>query len=75
MTDLAASRPPRMSPDEFANLGAPEVVYVRPVRRADGRVTFNVHAANGTELARDLPSFAQAVVASRQNELRPVSLH
>lgn len=68
-------RRPRMSPAEFANLGAPEVVYVRPVKRADGRVTFNVHAANGAELAHDLPSFAEAVVAARQNELRPVSLH
>ncbi len=60
--------------DEFANLGAPEIVYIRPVKGPDGRTTFAIHAANGTKLA-DLPSLETALVTARTNELHPVSVH
>ena len=60
--------------DEFANLGAPEIVYIRPVRGPDGSTTFAIHAANGAKLA-DLPSLETALLTARTNELHPVSVH
>ncbi len=63
-----------LTADEFANLGAPEIVYIRPVRGPDGRTAFAIHAANGTKLA-DLPSRETALLAARTNEFHPVSVH
>ncbi len=59
---------------EFANLGAPEIVYIRPVKGPDGSTTFAIHAANGTKLA-DLPSLETALLTARTNEFHPVSVH
>ncbi|MFQ5346555.1 MAG: DUF1150 family protein [Rhodothalassiaceae bacterium] len=64
----------RLSADEFANLGAPDIVYIRPVKRRDGATTFAIHAANGAKLA-DLPNRETALITARTNELHPVSLH
>jgi len=63
------------SEDDFANLGAPQVVYIRPVKLSDGSKTFSIYAANGLTLAEDLPSFEEAVAAARDNEYQPVSVH
>ncbi|GEQ97620.1 hypothetical protein JCM17844_12570 [Iodidimonas gelatinilytica] len=64
----------RFSDEEFAELGAPDLVYIRPVIDKNGQKTFSVHAADGTKLA-NLPSFSEAVLAARSNELSPVSVH
>jgi len=63
------------SQDDFANLGAPQVVYIRPVKLPDGSESFSIHAANGLTLAEDLRSFEEAVAAARDNEYQPVSVH
>lgn len=62
-----------MTPEIFANLGAPDLAYVRPVQTEEGLV-WGVYAANGDQLGwapdRDL-AFAVAL----QNELLAVSVH
>ncbi len=64
----------RLSDRDFAELGAPALVYIREVVNSDGRKAFNLHAANGDPLA-SLPSFPEAVMVARTNELYPVSVH
>lgn len=63
---------PLMTEETFANLGAPDLAYIRPVQTPDGP-TWGIYAANGTQLGfapeRDL-AFAAAV----QNDLLPVSV-
>jgi len=66
-----------MSPEMFANLGAPDLAYIRPVtvNQGEGEVdVWGIFAANGNQLGvapeRDL-AFAAAV----QNDLVPVSVH
>jgi len=73
MADQLDSR--QFSRDDFANLGAPRVVYIRPVKLESGETTFTIHAANGLPLAEDLQSFEEAVAAARDNSFQPVSLH
>ena len=62
-----------MSAETFANLGAPDLAYIRPIDTPQG-VVWGIFAANGTQLGvapeRDL-AFAAAV----QYDLVPVSLH
>jgi hypothetical protein len=63
---------PLMTEETFANLGAPDLAYIRPVQLPEG-LAWGIYAANGTQLGfapeRDL-AFAAAV----QNELLPVSV-
>jgi hypothetical protein len=69
--DALQTQPP-MTEETFANLGAPDLAYIRPVQTPDG-LAWGIYAANGTQLgfapARDL-AFAAAV----QNDLMPVSV-
>lgn len=62
-----------MTPETFANLGAPDLAYIRPVQTEEGLV-WGVYAANGNQLGwapeRDL-----AFAAALQNELMAVSVH
>ncbi|QDO98081.1 DUF1150 family protein [Ferrovibrio terrae] len=63
---------PLMTEESFANLGAPDLAYIRPVQTPEG-LAWGIYAANGTQLGfapeRDL-AFAAAV----QNDLLPVSV-
>lgn len=63
---------PLMTEETFANLGAPDLAYIRPVQTPEG-LAWGIYAANGTQLGfapeRDL-AFAAAV----QNDLLPVSV-
>ena len=62
-----------MTPEDFANMGAPHLAYVAPMTTEHGPV-FGIHAANGNLLgvvkSRDV-----AFAAARQNDLEPVSVH
>jgi hypothetical protein len=64
---------PPMTEETFANLGAPDLAYVRLVQTLEGEA-WGIYSANGTQLGfapeRDL-AFAAAV----QNDLMPVSVH
>ncbi|PJI39227.1 DUF1150 family protein [Ferrovibrio sp.] len=63
---------PLMTEETFANLGAPDLAYIRPVQTPEG-LAWGIYSANGTQLGfapeRDL-AFAAAV----QNDLLPVSV-
>lgn len=59
---------------EFAELGAPEVVYIRPVIDDEGNKTFFVHAANGQPLG-GLSTYEEALAAAQDRDLLPVSVH
>lgn len=62
-----------MTEETFANLGAPDLAYVRLLETPEGKA-WGIYSANGTQLGyapeRDL-AFAAAV----QNDLMPVSVH
>ncbi|WP_341895859.1 DUF1150 family protein [Ferrovibrio terrae] len=70
--DVTRPQPP-MTEETFANLGAPDLAYIRPVQTPEG-AAWGIYSANGTQLGfapqRDL-AFAAAV----QNDLMPVSVH
>lgn len=71
-TNPGGSQSP-MSSQAFLALGSMNVAYVKTVT-VDGGIAYAVHAADGAELAvfdnRDL-----AMVAARQHDLEPVSVH
>ncbi len=62
-----------ISTRDLAVLAIEEVAYVKPVV-VDGQAAYAIHAADGTQLGvagdRDI-----AMVAVRQHELNPVSVH
>ncbi len=60
-----------MSPEAFANMGAPHLAYIAPVKteQVEG---WGIHAANGNLLGV-LESRELAFIAARQNDLEPVS--
>ncbi|MEM1139912.1 MAG: DUF1150 family protein [Pseudomonadota bacterium] len=79
-----------ISPEDFARLGAPRTVYIRPVLAADltedgvsvgedqefeaDTLLYAVHAADGTRMAV-LTDREAAFVAALQNDMTPVSVH
>ncbi len=62
-----------MSPEAFATLGAPSLTYVKPVD-VDGHTAYAMHSADGREIAV-FDKRETALVAARQHELEPVSVH
>ena len=64
---------PPMSSQAFLALGSMHVAYVKTVT-LEGGIAYAIHAADGAQLAvfdnRDL-----AMVAARQHDLEPVSVH
>ncbi len=76
-----------LSPETFAQIGMPNIVYVREVLAGDlqselgaeinvpaDTKLFAVHAANGQRMAV-LDDRAAAFAGARQYELEPVSVH
>lgn len=72
-----------ITPEALATLGAPSIVYVRPVSAEElsqipgapeGAALYSVHAADGTRMAV-VGSRAAAFMAARENEMVPVSVH
>jgi hypothetical protein len=72
-----------ITPEALAMLGAPSIVYVRPVSAEElrdipgapeGADLYSVHAADGTRMAV-VASRAAAFMAARENEMVPVSVH
>ncbi|MBP6818023.1 MAG: DUF1150 family protein [Ferrovibrio sp.] len=62
-----------MTPEAFANLGAPQLAYIRPVQGPDGAEIFGIFSASGQQLGY-APERDLAFAAARQHELEPVSL-
>jgi len=83
--------PVRLSPDAFAALGAPDLVYLRPVTGAEILADTPIDGIRGFEIDPDqvlyalhgadgsrlaiLGDKASAVAAARAHELALVSLH
>ena len=78
-----------MTKEDFAGLGAPDLVYVREVKAADliaqavemkdvsiepGQLLYAVHSADGERLAVMLDRDT-AFAAAMAHELEPVSVH
>ena len=82
---------PQLTTEAFAALGAPDLVYIRPVQAKDVLGATPVEAAQGFEVAPDQTLYAvyradgarlailsdrpSAVAAALAHELAPVSVH
>jgi hypothetical protein len=79
----------QMTKDALAQLGGPNIVYVRSVKYGEIRdelddvempdlpndaILYSVHAADGTRVAL-MDDRDAAFVAARQHEMEPVSVH
>jgi len=62
-----------MSPEAFAALGGPSLTYIRAVD-VDGHTAYAMHSADGRAIAI-FDRRETALVAARQHELEPVSVH
>lgn len=74
MSDRPTPSNPPLSVKEFAELGTPRIVYVKPVVLPDGSRNFSIHAANGERLGL-APDYARALAEIRSHKLEPVTLH
>jgi hypothetical protein len=64
---------PVMSAQDFAQWGAGQIAYIKPVE-TEGATLFAVFAANGQQLGlMETPDMARAAVI--QNDLEPLSVH
>ncbi|MCH8201849.1 MAG: DUF1150 family protein [Proteobacteria bacterium] len=63
-----------LSPEALAQLGAPYLVYIRPLHGQTGPAQYVIHAANGTPLSI-IGSHQEAIAAARQNNLQPMTVH
>ena len=62
-----------ISTRDFAMLGGEDVAFVKPVE-ADGKMSYSIHAADGTERGR-VSDREVAFAAVRQHDLEPLSVH
>lgn len=62
-----------MSPEDFMNLGAGQVAYIRMIEDGKGAL-YALCSADGRPLSI-LASFEEAVQSSLSNKLEPVTVH
>lgn len=62
-----------MSPEDFMNLGAGQVAYIRTIADSGGAL-YALCSADGRPLSI-LGSFEEAVKSSLSNKLEPVTVH
>lgn len=62
-----------LSAAQFAQLGVPELAYVRPIM-VDGSMAFGIFAADGSAMAV-APEYDLAVAAIVQHEMCPAAVH
>jgi hypothetical protein len=58
---------------QFAQLGVPELAYVRPIM-VDGAMAFGIFAADGSAMAM-APEYDLAVAAIVEHEMFPAAVH
>jgi len=63
-----------LSAQDFMTFGLNDIAYVRAFRDDKGRDLYAVHAADGTPLVV-IDERETAVMAIRQHEMEPVSVH
>lgn len=62
-----------LSRQDFLDFGVQQVAYIRMVDLSD-RKAYAIHAADGTPLSV-MDTFDTALIAVRQNDLEPVTVH
>jgi hypothetical protein len=63
-----------MSPQDFARLGLNHIAYIYAVRTEDDQTGWAIHAANGQRIGF-APTPEQAIAATRQHDMEPLSVH
>lgn len=63
----------QLSAKEFLGVGMNQIAYIRTIPQG-GEDAFSIHAADGTQLTV-VPSYQDAVITARTNDLFPVTLH
>lgn len=64
----------RMSPEEFGQLGLPLLAYVKAVELPEGQQAYGIFSAAGKQVGV-APTRETAIIAVRQHEMQPVSVH
>ncbi len=62
-----------LSIQDFKDFGLQKIAYIRTVKN-DSTVTYLIHSADGKQLYA-AETLDQAIIATRQNELEPVTVH
>ncbi|GJL89904.1 MAG: hypothetical protein DHS20C03_36130 [Minwuia thermotolerans] len=73
MTDpFEAAR--KITPEALAQLGQPQIAYVKPVENEQGLKGFGIFSASGQQVGV-APTRETAFIAVRQHEMQPVHVH
>ena len=64
----------KMTPEALAQLGQPQIAYVKPVESDQGLKGFGIFSANGLQVGV-APTRETAFIAVRQHEMQPVHVH
>lgn len=62
-----------LSVEDFKDFGLQKIAYIRPIDK-DDNIAYSIHSADGEEISV-MDTLAQAIIATRQNDLEPVTLH
>ena len=62
-----------LSVEDFKDFGLQQIAYIRTVDN-DNNTIYSIHSADGKEISV-MDTLDQAIVATRQNDLEPVTVH
>lgn len=62
-----------LSTEDFLTFGVHDWAYIRPVSMKDGKMSYAIHAADGTPLSV-MESLEQATLALKQNDLQSATV-
>ena len=63
-----------LSLQDFKDFGLKQIAYIRTVQGNDNNIIYSIHSADGKQLYA-AETLNQAIAATRQNELEPVTVH
>ena len=64
----------RMTAEDLGQLGLPLLAYVREVEMPEGQHAYGIFSAEGKQVGI-APTRETAIIAVRQHEMQPVSVH
>ncbi len=62
-----------LSMQDFKNFGLQQIAYIKTVQKNDD-IIYSIHSADGTEIST-MDSLNEAIIATRQGNLEPVTVH
>lgn len=62
-----------LSVKDFKDFGMQQIAYIRAIDN-DNNTIYSVHSADGEEISV-MDTLDQAIIATRKNDLEPVTLH